>query len=468
MTESALRRSLYPALGVVVLAGAAGSVWTTAAIYDKRFSDAVPVTVLVDRIGEQLDVPADVKVRGVRVGEVRRIDPTGSGQVALKVAIDKDSLGLVPAGVTARMLPKTLFGEKFVDLVPPEAPLGGSLQRDDVIVQDLSAQAVELQEVFDDLAPLLRAVQPAQLNATLSSVASALSGRGDELGETIQALGAYTGELNASLPDLQADVRLLADVTDRYGQAAPALLDVARNTTVTARTLEEQQAVLAAVLRDTYGLSERTRSLLADNEERLVDLSATLRPTLELLAEFAPEYDCVFNGAKVAIKRIYDVFGGDDGPFKIKGRLRIGQTRGVYERGFEPNGEKARKLVDDLEDFGPSCPVINTAPVGGTPNADVPAPAKELIGRYRGPIGAPLPGLDTGAPPPGMPPPGTPLPRVQLPIPVLGDPTGSSAEREAVEQAAAAALGRVAAPVNPVVDLLLGPMLRGMTVEENR
>ncbi|GAC1611182.1 MAG: MCE family protein [Mycobacteriales bacterium] len=458
-----MRRTLYPALGLVVLAAAAGSVWTTTAIYNKRFSDAVPVTVLVDRVGEQLEVAADVKVRGVRVGEVRSIEPTGSGRVALRVALDKASLDLIPAGVTARLLPKTLFGEKFVDLVPPAHPAGGSLKRDDVIAQDLSTHAVELQEVFDDLGPLLRAVQPADLNATLSSVSSALSGRGEQLGQTLTALGAYTGELNASLPDLQADVRLLADVTDRYGQAAPALLDVARNTTITARTLAEEQAVLGAVLRDTYGLSERTGSLLADNEERLVELSATLRPTLGLLAEFAPEYDCVFNGAKVAIKRIYDVFGGADGPFKIKGRLRIGQTRGVYQRGFEPNGEKQRKLVDDLKAFGPSCPVITTAPVGGTPNADVPAPARELIGRYRGPVGAPLPGLDTGAPPP----PGA-AGTGPLHIPVLGDPTGSSAERQAVEAAAAAALGRVSAPVNPLVDLLLGPMLRGMTVEENR
>ena len=30
-------------------------------------------------------------------------------------------VGLIPANVTARLLPKTLFGERFVDLVSPQA-----------------------------------------------------------------------------------------------------------------------------------------------------------------------------------------------------------------------------------------------------------------------------------------------------------------------------------------------------------
>lgn len=473
MSASWLSRIGYPLLGVAALAAVVAGVGLTYAVYGKAFTETASVTVVVEELGEQLGVPADVKVRGVRVGEVRRSTPDDSGRVLLDLALEPAALADIPADVTARILPKTLFGERYVELVSA-SPAGstGRLQEGAVIAQDLSERSVQLQEVFDELAPLLRTVQPAQLNATLSSLADALVGRGEQLGGTLDRLGAYTAELRTLVPQLQTDLVLLADVTARYGEAAPALLASARNTSTTARTLEDREQVLAAVLEDTWAVSDRTATLLADNEERLVQLSKTLRPTLELLAEYAPEYDCVFNGAKLAIQRIYDVFGGDDGPFKIKGRLRLGQSRGVYSPSLRPDGELAQELVAQLEDYGPSCPQITTAPVGGVPGPDVPDPAKVLIGRYRGPLGLPVPGLDTGrqqeqelaADPPAA---GSALPALPpVPVPVLGDPTGSLAERQAIEDAAAAALGRLDAPVNPVVSLLLGPMLRGMVVEE--
>lgn len=483
MTGSWVSRIGFPLLGLAGLLTVLGSAGLTYAVYNKAFTETASVTVVVEQLGEQLGIPADVKVRGVRVGEVRSSTPDDAGKVVLELALEPAALADIPADVTARILPKTLFGERYVELVAGAAAgTTGTLAEGAVVAQDMSERSVQLQEVFDELGPLLRTVQPADLNATLSSLAAALAGRGEELGGTLDRLGAYVAELRPLVPQLQTDLTLLADVTARYGEAAPALLATARNASTTARTLEEREQLLGAVLADTWAVSDRTAALLAENEERLVQLSSTLRPTLELLAEYSPEYGCVFNGAKLAVKRIYDVFGGDDGPFKIKGRLRLGQSRGVYSPSLRPDGELARDLVAQLENVGPSCPKITAAAVGGVPGPDIPDPVRVLLGSYRGPLGVPVPGLDTGrqeeeeldgdepATTPALPSlPGLPLPRGgPSPVPVLGDPTGSAAERRAIEDAAAAALGRLDEPVNPVTSLLLGPMLRGMTVEEAR
>jgi len=450
----------YPLLGILAVGLALLCVGLTFAVYNKEFSRTASVTVIIERAQEQLDVHADVKLRGVRVGEVRRLTPTADGKIALEVALDRDRLGEVPADVQARILPKTLFGEKFVDLVGG-LPAAKVISAGAVIYQDTSARSVELQEVFDDLYPLLTTVRPADLNKALSSVATALAGRGAQLGGTLDRLATYSAALRELLPNLQADLPLLAEVSQRYGDAAPALVTIARSTSVTAQTVYERSKALEAVLRDTYSLSSRVGTLLAENEERIVSLAATARPTLELLARYSPEYGCVFNGAKLAIKRIYDVFGGDDGPFVIRGRLRIGQTRGVYPPSFAPNRQLQRDLLKDLEAYGPSCPVVNTNAVGGTPNADIPIPALALIGKYRGLLGLPATPLDTRNQQE------LELSNGQIPglgLATLGDPSGSPSDQAAVQDAADALAGGSGGPLNPILNLLLGPLVRGMTV----
>src|SRR5665647_1723184 len=84
--------------------------------------------------------------------------------------------------LSARILPKTLFGERFVDLIIPTNPSAQSIAEGDTIGQDRTRVAIELETVFDNLLPLLRTVKPEKLAATLGALATALDGRGTQLG----------------------------------------------------------------------------------------------------------------------------------------------------------------------------------------------------------------------------------------------------------------------------------------------
>ena len=84
----------------------------------------------------------------------------------------------IPSNVTGAIVPKTLFGEKYVSLVVPDDPSprarsqpGATITRTEV--------PVEVQKVLADLYPLLRTVQPADINLTLNAISTALEGRGD-------------------------------------------------------------------------------------------------------------------------------------------------------------------------------------------------------------------------------------------------------------------------------------------------
>ena len=100
---------------------------------------------------------------------------------------------------------------------------------------------VELSQVLADLFPLLRAVRPADLNATLNALATALEGRGEQLGATMDELGQYLDAIDDHLPTLRQDLVELADVADAYDVAAPDLLDTLDNVTVTSKTVVEKQ-----------------------------------------------------------------------------------------------------------------------------------------------------------------------------------------------------------------------------------
>jgi virulence factor Mce-like protein len=443
-------------LGLLALSLVIGGAGLTFAIYRKTFDPGTRIVVVVNQAEDQLDLQADVKVRGVRVGEIRDIRRSPDGSVRLMVALDRGAARDVPADVKARILPKTLFGERYLDLVPTSAKDPGPISAGAVVRQDTSQRTAALQQVFDDLYPVLKSVDPAELNMALSAVATAVRGRGEQIGRTIDSLAVYESRIQSVLPDLAPDLALLADVTARYGDAAPALLAATRNLTVTSATIEDKQHVLRTVLQDTYGLSSRLRVLVAQNGDRMVHLAHTARPTLALLARYSPEYGCVFNGAKIAIKRIYDVFGGDDGPFVIRGKLRIAQTRGVYSPSMAPNGALQKKLLRDLASYGPSCPIINTNPTGGTPNVAIPIPALALIGTYQGPLGLPATPLDTGVRQENQ--------IAQGNFPGLGDPSGSPDDQQAVEDAAGALTGHDTSQSNPILNLLFGPLVRGNNV----
>ena len=67
------------ALGVVFLVLMLAAVWLTYGVFTKKFSDYDEVTVHASRIGLQLPRRADVKIKGVIVGEVLDFEPTADG-----------------------------------------------------------------------------------------------------------------------------------------------------------------------------------------------------------------------------------------------------------------------------------------------------------------------------------------------------------------------------------------------------
>lgn len=280
------------ALGLVFLLVLGLLGWLTVAIYDKAFSNAVPVLLRTDRVGNQLPANSDVKVRGVVVGSVREVRVVAGG-AEVELAIEPEKLELLPRNVSARLLPKSVFGQRFVNLVIPQNPLG-TLAQGDVIVQDASAVAIELEKVLNDLLPLLQAVQPQKLAASLGATAQALDGRGEQLGGTLVQLNSYLERLNPHLPQLQKDIATFADVLDAYDQAGPDIIDALADMATTTNTIAEQRQNVRELLVTVAAAAEDLNGFLRPNSETLVQLTANSRPILRLFAQHSGRFPCLF------------------------------------------------------------------------------------------------------------------------------------------------------------------------------
>ncbi|WP_184557059.1 MCE family protein [Streptomyces paradoxus] len=406
-----LRLRLY---GVVFIAVLALLLSLSVAVYRQVFTPVVRITLEADSLGNQLDPRADVKLRGLLVGEVREVRADGT-KATLDIALKPEHVAQIPSDVHARLLPKTLFGEKYVDLVAPRGSSGRPIRAGDVITQDRTRVGIEVQQLMNDLLPLLRTVQPGKLNATLSAFATALDGRGDRIGDNLTRVEAYLRRLNPHLPSLKEDIARFADVAEVYGDAAPDLMEILRNTVTTSRTIVEQKDRLAAALRSTATVAGTGEDFLDANGDRLITLGRVSRPTLELFARYSPQYPCLLAGLVRQEKASEEAFKGG----KMHITLEVVRPQGAYEPGEEPRyGERS----------GPNC-------------RDLPHP----------PVPAPGARLDDGSKP-GSPSSGR------------HGVSATRAEQRAVGSLVAPVLGVPADEVPPVATLLFGPMARGTAV----
>ncbi|MFC8501688.1 MCE family protein [Pedococcus sp. NPDC057267] len=415
------------------------------ASYAKVFTRSVDVTLLTDRIGSQLQTSADVKLRGLIVGEVRGISTTGRG-ARLQLALDPSTVDLIPADVSARLLPKTLFGERFVDLVPPEHPSGRHLEPGDTIEQDRTSVAIELEKVFDDLLPLLRTVRPDRLATTLNALASALEGRGTRLGQNLVLVDDYFKVLNPTMPVIKADISGLADLASTYAVAAPDLVRAATNLITTNTTIVTKKDQLAGFLAGTAGFANTTADFLDANGDRIIRVGKVGRPTMELFAKYSPQYPCFTQALVDWRPRIDDAFR--DRRFHITVELSSSQRPG-YVPGEEPRWGEHRPaacnlLPDPHDRFGH--PTSQEYPVPGKKFDD----GTHNVGGYSSnPSYSALPQMFAGAA-------GAAIP----------DPDAGLAGTVQEQQLVTALLQPDAASPSAITTLLAGPMLRGSTVDQ--
>ena len=298
------RTAVAMTLIAVLLAGIVGAVRIS-----ERNSRTVVVAYFDNSTG--LFVGDDVRIRGVRVGKVERIEP--QPQRAM-ITFWFDRKFKVPAEALAVILSPQLVSGRAIQLTPPYSG-GATMDSGAVIPQKRTAVPVEWDDVRKQLERLTAMLQPttpggvSTLGGLINTAADNLRGQGAnirdtiiELSKTLSVLDDHRTDLFGTIKNLSLLVSALRDSSDLLGQLNLNLAAVSGllsdDPTKVGQAVEDLNSVVGDVRsfvaenREPIGVaSEKLASISTAVTDSIDDIEQALHITPTVLANFNNIYE---------------------------------------------------------------------------------------------------------------------------------------------------------------------------------
>lgn len=276
--------------------------------YTGRFEDNVGVVALLTSTGDGLPEHADVKFRGMIVGSVAGVEVVAKGErqraeINLKPAV----ASMIPAAVTARVIPNNIFGVTAIELVD-NGQATATLRAGAEIPEDTSEGTVALQTTLSVLRNVLDHIQPEKLGRVLATLADALDPSVRVPGSTIERLNLWLTQMHA-IPGIGNLLGDLGRATTALSVSAPDLVGVLSDSVTTARTLTERHDQLVALLTNASGAVDSVNSLFARNPDAGKEVVSGLGELFGSLADDPQALPQTAANLNVALRKLRSVFG---------------------------------------------------------------------------------------------------------------------------------------------------------------
>lgn len=271
-----------------LLAAVIGNIQPFTSFYDVRteFSDATGVL--------NQDV---VKIAGVTVGKVAgsqvEIDErSGRARAIVTLQIRKDVA--IPRNARAAIRFRNLLGQRMVvisrDADRPQAPPLPT-NGDAVIPLSRTSPAFDLGIVFNNLRPVLRTLDPDDVNTVSRAILSIFAGREERVQQLVSDLADVTGALGDRGPVVAELVTELSRVATTVAERDTELRSILGSLEAVVATLGDRSGELARAVDNLGVASEGTAQIIADNRPGLDRTIAQLRELLGLLADHRADLD---------------------------------------------------------------------------------------------------------------------------------------------------------------------------------
>ena len=233
----------------------------------------------------------DVRIAGVRVGEIDGIDvDEGASRALARVTFTVDSDRTLPQSTRALIRYRNLVGQRYVAL-SEGAGTSRALTEDGTIPLRQTTPALDLTVLFNGFKPLFAALNPEDVNAFAMEIIKTLQG---EAGN-VNSLLSHTASLTTTLADRDAVIgrtidnlnAVLGTVDQRDRQLSTLILELQRFVSGLAEDREAIGASLtniAGLAESTAGLVRDARPAIRDDVRELGEVSKNLDDSKELVA----------------------------------------------------------------------------------------------------------------------------------------------------------------------------------------
>ncbi|MCO1576395.1 MCE family protein [Crossiella sp. SN42] len=265
----------------------------------------------------------DVRVLGVRVGTIDKVEPQGT-QVKVEMRVDREVE--LPAQPNAAVVNPSVVSDRYVQLAPVYTG-GPKLGENTVIPRERTVTPMELDEVYGSLDKLTTALGPkgANKNGALSQLldvsADNLAGNGAKLRDTIRELGDAAGTLNGAREDLFGTVdnlrkftSMLAANDKQVREFNTQLADVNRFLAGEREDLGAAVRELAAALVSVEGFIRDNREQLKSNVDKLASITKVLVDQRAALAE-------VLDVAPLALGNLQNTYNAASGTLDTRANI---------------------------------------------------------------------------------------------------------------------------------------------------
>ena len=280
-----LRSALVAAAVVVALVAVAALVWPR--------QDPVRVSAdFVRAVG--LFPGSDVRILGVRVGEVTAVEPAGDH---VRVTFEFTPEHPVPADATAAVVAPSLVSDRYVQLLPAYTD-GPRMRSGAHIPRERTAVPVELDRVSQSLDDLMVALGPdgansdGALSRVLQTGARNLDGNGQALNDTTQNLSRAVQTFAEGRGDLFSTVRNLNTFTETLAANDAQVRRLNTNLATVSTELDGERddlsaalANLAVALGEISTFVKDNRTLLKDDVDKLASVTGAVADKRAALAE---------------------------------------------------------------------------------------------------------------------------------------------------------------------------------------
>lgn len=208
----------------------------------------------------------DVRIAGVKVGSVQKVEVIDRSQALVTFDVAKSSI--VTKSSTATIRYRNLVGQRYISLTQGVGDLD-PMKEDSTIPLDRTQPALDLTVLFNGFKPLFRALSPADINKLSAEVVNVFQGEG--------------GNFNALLQNTASLTNTLADRDQVIGETIDNLNEVL--STLAGRD-KELSELIVEFRRFMHGLVQDKDAILnsldsvSDLADETSDLAVGIRPPL--------------------------------------------------------------------------------------------------------------------------------------------------------------------------------------------
>jgi phospholipid/cholesterol/gamma-HCH transport system substrate-binding protein len=303
---------------------------------------------------------SDVRVLGVPVGTVDKVEPSGTDVV---VTISYPADVKLPAEAKAVIVAPSVVGDRFIQMTPAYPGKGAVLADNAVLDESRTAVPLELDDIYKSLDGLVVALGPdgankdGALSDLLMQTAKNFSGQGEKFNQTIQDFSKLTGTLDNNRDELFDTAKRLEGFVNTLAKNDKTVRSFNQSLSGVSSMLADERQELAASLKNLSIAMGQVSTFVKDNQASLSRNIKGLNKVAKILVRQRRALDESLKVIPVALVNLGFTYNPQSGTLDTRANLteilnQIGSNPGTVLCGIVNNPQACNLIQQALPRAG--------------------------------------------------------------------------------------------------------------------